>query len=498
MPFAIIKYNTYYDSVSLMIVTSEITKIPGVVEASVCMGTELNKGLLVDRGLSNAETDKATSNDLIIAYETSDGMIIEEIQKTVENLLKKKSRNEETNEATYNAPISLKTGMSNRPDSNLAIISVPGRYAYIEAQKALLHGLNVMLFSDNVTLDEEKKLKEYASKKGLLMMGPDCGTSIINGKGLCFSNEIRKGNIGVVGASGTGIQEVTVLIDRFGGGITHAIGVGGRDLSDEIGGIMMLDGLSALAQDKATEIVLLLSKQPSEEVAAKIVAAAENCGKPVVICFLGYSKYKENSNQVCIVSTFEQAAFKALELAGVRVDEHSEDLAFTEAYAKKLLNDQKYVVGLFSGGSLCSESKFEFNNCLGQNLPTEGHAFLDLGDDQFTVGRPHPMIDPTLRNKKIVEMAGQMQTSVIILDFVIGYGAHENPAGVAIKAIEEAKTLSDNLVFVAYVCGTENDFQGLQKQRDILSAAGVIVSQSNAQAARIAAEVIRRKCYECQ
>ena len=491
MSYAIINQNKYYDSVTLMIVTSEITKIPGVLEASICMGTQLNKGLLVDRGLSNSDTENATPNDLIIAFETSDSTVKDVVLKAVDALLLKKKQSGGTGGSSEHVPVSLKTGLNHQPDSNLAVISVPGRYAYIEAQKALLSGLNVMMFSDNVSIQEEKMLKTYASNKGLLMMGPDCGTSIINNKGLCFANDIRKGNIGVVGATGTGIQEVTVLIDRFGGGITHAIGVGGRDLSEEIGGIMMLDALEALKNDKETECIILISKPPSQSVANKIISSAELCGKTVIICFMGYMESLADRNNLLFASTFEQAALKSLEATGIKLNLVTKDLSFTDEIAKKLSSEQKVVKGLFCGGTLCSESKYVFNNCLGGS--SKGHVFLDLGDDQFTTGRPHPMIDPTLRNEKIVQVAKDDDTAVILLDFVLGYGAHEDPAGVAIKAIKEAKAISSAIVVIASVCGTEKDFQGLQKQKDILISAGVIVADSNAEAARIAAEVIRRK-----
>lgn len=504
MSYAIINYNTYYDSVALMLVTAEISKIPGVKQASICMGTELNKELLVNSGLSNSDTENATPNDLIIAFETSDISVKDKVLKAVDASLKKKNRSSGADGSSAVATVSLKTGLYEKPDANLAVISVPGRYAYIEAQKALLSGLNVMIFSDNVSLEEEKMLKTYASKKGLLMMGPDCGTSIINNKGLCFANEIRKGKIGVIGASGTGIQEVTVQIERFGGGITDAIGVGGRDLSDEIGGIMMLDTLEYLENDNETEVILLLSKEPSESVANKIITESENCSKPVVICFMGYTESITNRKNVFFASTLEQAAIKSLELTGVTLDIELEDVSFLDEFAKRLLSEQRYVKGLFCGGTLCSESEYVFNSCLvgpsnGRELDeisTKGHRFFDLGDDLFTVGKPHPMIDPTIRNEKIVQEAKDGETAVILLDFVIGYGAHEDPAGVALKAIQEAKAISTNIVIIAYVCGTENDFQGFQKQKDILTSAGVIIADSNAQAARLAAEVIRRKNYE--
>lgn len=508
MAYVLIRKNAYYDSVTLMRITAKIVEVEGVKEASVCMGTELNKELLRDSGLACPDTEAATPNDLIIAFDAADSVKPEDLVQMVDELMVKKSKGGQSASATDVKPVSLKTGLTFMEGANLVVISVSGRYAYIEAKKALMAGLNVMLFSDNLTIEEEKDLKTYASANGLLVMGPDCGTSIINHKGLCFANEVNSGKIGIVGASGTGLQEITVLIDRYGGGISQAIGVGGRDLSREIGGIMMLDALEALKQDEDTEVIVLLSKKPAQEVAEKITAAAKDSGKPTVICFLGAAGEKGSCN-LHFASNLEQTALKALELSGVKPELTEEDLSFTQACADSLRPEQKYVRALYCGGTLCSEAHHIFKDTLGSpaysntskvaeealddSFKSKGHTFLDLGDDKFTVGKPHPMIDPSIRNARIIQEAKDSETAVLLLDFEIGYGSHEDPAGVALKAVKEAKEISPELVVLAYVCGTEKDLQGLQQQKDALKSAGVIIAESNAQAARIAAEVIRRK-----
>lgn len=506
---AIIKKNVYYDSVALMRITSRITQIPGIREASVCMGTDLNKELLVDSGLAGPETQTSTPNDLIIAFDAEDAIAPADIVRQVEEMLVKKAIHSSTEEA---APVSLGSALSVLPEANLAVISVPGRFAYGEAKKALMAGLNVFLFSDNLSIEEEKDLKTYASRQGLLVMGPDCGTAIINQTALCFANEVRSGSIGLVAASGTGLQEITVLIDRFGGGITQAIGVGGRDLSQEIGGIMMLDALEALKADPATEVIVLLSKKPAQAIADRIIASAADSGKPTVICFLGSPPAQPTGN-LWFETTLEDAARKALDLANIPTGFITDDLTLVLEAAEQLQPEQTFVRGLFCGGTLCSEAHHIFKQSLGgvaafsntSKDPAEAlvdlahsrsHTFLDLGDDHFTVGKPHPMIDPSIRNARIIQEAMDPETAVLLLDFEIGHGSHEDPAGIALKALTEARRISPDLVMIAYVLGTERDHQGLRQQQDKLRNAGVILADSNAQAARMAAAVIRRYDHE--
>lgn len=501
-----IQRNSYFDSVTLMRITSEILKISGISQASVCMGTALNKELLVDSGLASPATEAAGANDLIIAFAGDDPALEDMVNQKVNAMLNQKTAPQT---ATKARPKTIRQAVSAQDEANLAVISVPGKYAYLEAKEALMAGLNVMMFSDNLSLAEEKDLKQYASQKGLLMMGPDCGSAIINHTGIGFANEVAEGPIGLIAASGTGLQEITVLIDRFGSGISQAIGVGGRDLSQDIGGIMMLDGLAALAQDPATRVLVLLSKKPAPEVAQKIVQAAGATAKPCVICFLGEAPQGDYPDNVHFSSTLEDAALKALALAGVAAtipDAEFDDLA---ALAQAMPEERKYVRGVYSGGTLCSEA-FQIFRGLVPDQPvfsntskeaahqldhpntSQAHSFVDLGDDLFTNGKAHPMIDPSLRNARIVQEAKDPETAVIVIDYVIGYGAGEDPVGDSLKYLQEAKQAAPEVIIIAYVCGTQEDSQDLARQQARLSDNGVILARSNAQAARMAGELVRR------
>lgn len=500
-----IKRNAYYDSVTLMRITSEIVRLPGITEASVCMGTPLNKELLIDSGLSSDESQKATPNDLIIAFESDDPTMGETVMTQIEQMLNQKAESKSELDVQ---PRSIKTAVSERPDANLVVISVPGKHAYLEAKEALMAGLHVFMFSDNLSLAEEKDLKDYATKKGLLMMGPDCGSAIINRTAIGFANEVNPGPIGMVAASGTGLQEITVLIDRYGGGITQAIGVGGRDLSEEIGGTMMLDGLSALADDDATKVIILLSKKPSDRVADKVIEAAKQASKPTVVCFLGEAQPHRNTDNLYFETTLEGAALKALELAGYSYEQLRADMSVVERAVQGLNDKQKHVRALYSGGTLCSEAFTLFkqgepklsvysntSKTDGEKLTepnsSQSHSFVDLGDDMFTAGKAHPMIDPSLRNARIIQEAKDDSTAVILLDFVIGYGANSDPVGAALDVIKKAKAISPNMAVIGYVCGTSKDIQGLEQQRNKLESVGVILADSNAQAAKMALAIAK-------
>lgn len=501
-----IQRNSYFDSVTLMRITSEILKISGIAQASVCMGTALNKELLVDSGLASPETEAASPNDLIIAFTGDDPALEEVVAQKVAEMLSQKTAPQTAAQARAKT---IRQAVSTQPESNLAVISVPGKYAYLEAKEALMAGLNVMMFSDNLSLAEEKDLKQYASQKGLLMMGPDCGSAIINHTGIGFANQVASGPIGLIAASGTGLQEITVLIDRFGSGISQAIGVGGRDLSQEIGGIMMLDSLAALANDPASQVLVLLSKKPAHEVAQKIIQAAGETNKPCVICFLGEAPEGDYPANVHFSSTLEDAALKALELAGVSAAIPDDDFDRLAALAEAMPEERKYVRAVYSGGTLCSEAFQIFRSYLPDQPvfsntskeaahqlvhpnTSQAHSFVDLGDDIFTNGKAHPMIDPSLRNARIVQEALDRQTAVIVLDYVIGYGAGADPVGDSLKYLLEAKQQAPELAIIAYVCGTDKDIQDLARQQARLADIGVILARSNAQAARMAGELVRR------
>jgi succinyl-CoA synthetase alpha subunit len=399
------------------------------------------------------------------------------------------------------------------PDANLALLSVPGPYAKLEVAKALHAGMHVFLFSDNVTLDEELELKRWAVSQGRLMMGPGCGTAILNGVALAFANRVRRGPIGLVAASGTGLQEVTCLIDRGGSGISQAIGVGGRDLSETIGGLMMRQGLAMLAADPQTELIVLISKPPAPTVTETILEAAQACDKPVIVSFLG-SRRSGQEDRITFTSTLEETAEVALrQINNNRKDyfglapKQIEVLATAER--RKLASGQRYLRGLFSGGSLCDEAMLILSErlpALYSNIPlrpewaladswhSREDSCIDMGEEEFTLGRPHPMIDPRLRQERLLKEVEDASVAVILLDVVIGYGSHANPAGALAETIRAAKARVAEqgryLAVVAHVCGTHQDPQGLQQQEKLLYEAGVLVLPTNAQATRVAAAIV--------
>lgn len=504
----IIRQNAYYDSVTLMQISKAVEEHPQVQRAMVSMGTEMNKELLHAAGLLTEEFQAAKPSDLIIAFLASDDADFEGIYALIDDKLNQKAIEEKSEELP---PTSIESAVRRHDNLNLAVVSLPGAYAAQEVKKALNRNLHVMLFSDNVTLAEEIALKKLAHEKGLLMMGPDCGTAVINGVGLCFANSLRRGSIGIVGASGTGTQEVSVLIDRLGGGVSQVLGTGGRDLMLEVGGIMMLDGMTALDQDPDTEVIVLISKPPVESVAEKIITLAKKNRKKTVICFIN-SPLREQEGNLYYVSTLEAAAMLAVELStGKAPKELQEDFAWDQVKEKFLharTKGQQYVRGLYCGGTVCDEAASLFGqvmpemtysnvgkvNRLEKGADSEGHCFLDLGDDEFTLGRPHPMIEPSLRNDKLIQEALKPETAIILFDVELGYGSHRNPAGEVLKAVRAAKeklqVLGREVLFVAYVLGTADDLQGYDRQVKMLVNEGVIVAASNARAAKLCLELV--------
>jgi succinyl-CoA synthetase alpha subunit len=510
-----VRKNAYYDSVFLMLATKGLKQQPGITEAVVAMGTEVNLGLLKEMGLLAGEAESAKPNDLIIAVEAKTEEAAEEACRMAEEILKKKGQGR--GEAEY-LPVSLDGALRIFPDANLAVISVPGVYAGREARRALNAGLHVMIFSDHVPVEEEVALKDLALDKGLLMMGPDCGTAILNGKPLCFANVVRRGPIGLVAASGSGLQEVCCCIDRMGGGISQAIGTGGRDLQDRrVGGRMMLMGIEALRQDPETRVIVVLSKPPAEEVAAVVLSKLERTGKPSVVHFIGHSP-SIAPGSVRFAANMEQAA--AVAVAWSKGEEHPKDWGAglragmakaAEAEVAAMAPGQKYLRGLFAGGTLATEALALFeqeglrvlSNLRkepGLALPSPhrfgGHTIVDMGDDVFTLGRPHPMIDPSLREERIMMEAADPETALLLLDVVLGYGAHEDPCGPLAQTLAKAKAgvagRKGSLSIIASITGTERDFQNRSEQQKKLEAAGCLVMPSNYQAALMALHVIRK------
>jgi FdrA protein len=430
-----IKRGFYADSVALMRIARALAKEG--VEVSLMIGTPSNKALLKDSGLLTKEGESARPDDLIIAVKGKNAKAALDL---AEKLLASGS-----------------SGSSSLPmeiaDANLALISVPGEFAAAEARRALERGLHVMLFSDNVPLKEEVALKKLAVREGLLLMGPDCGTALIAGAPLAFANAVPRGDIGIVSASGTGLQEVSSLLARMGKGVSHGIGVGGRDLSAEVGGLMTLAALDMLEKDPATKRIIVISKPPAPSVARKIEKKVKELKKPVKLCLLGAKG-----------STLEAAS-------GFNSKKHFNVKA------------KGAIRGLYCGGTLCAEAQIILAD---HGVPARAYKLIDLGDDQYTRGRPHPMIEPELRNAHIERALAEKGVGVVLLDVVIGYGAHPNPSGLISALLKKSKKL-----VIASVTGTENDPQVYSKQVKILKDAGVVVAESNAQAARLAALAVK-------
>ncbi len=507
---ATVKKSTYFDSVTLMGVSKKLESSEGILKVSVSMGTELNQGLLREAGMNTPETDAAGPNDLMIAVRCADEADPAEILRIVEEALHRRQASE--NESAEADPATIRTALHRMPDANLALISVPGAYAGFEAKRALEAGLHVMIFSDNVPLEEELMLKRLAHEKGLLLMGPDCGTAILDGVGLAFSNVVKHGPVGVVAASGTGMQEVTSLLDAANVGVSQAIGTGGRDLSDEVGGIMTLDAVKLLAEDDETRVIAVIGKACSESVAAKLENALAAAQKPAVVCFLGVKTPANEKNGIRFADTLEAVAEAAAQLAGgIPLKEEHEILKDESARIARLAPSQRFARGVFCGGTLANECRQIFKAmCPGLSVhsnishdpaealcgtESEAHTFLDMGDDAFTVGRAHPMIDPTLRNERILAEALDPETAVVIFDVVLGYGAAAYPLEGLSEAIETARTrLSKegrDIIFIAHVLGTAGDPQDKASVEAALRQLGVSTAATNAQAARLCAHLIQ-------
>ena len=492
--------NLYRDSVSLMQLSAALGKMPGVAQASAVMATPANLDLLREAGLMDAKV-AASPNDLLVAVSGKSAAALEAaIAAAVAALDRAPER------AAAGAPAaqplrSLQMALAQSPQANLALISVPGEYAAAEAMKALRLGLHVMLFSDNVSVADEIALKTYARERNLLVMGPDCGTAIIDGIPLGFANAVRRGAVGVVGASGTGTQQVTSLVHRHGAGISHAIGTGGHDLHQDVGGITMLQGLQRLAQDAETRAIVLISKPPAPKVAAEVLAAARRAGKPVVVNFVG-SRDDVFGGNLYAVKTLEEAALVAVALAKGRRPARSSSIQI-KLPKIKFKKSQRYIRGLYSGGTFCYEASALLGDSW-SNAPIDAsrkipdpwksreHTLIDLGDDVFTRGRPHPMIDHRLRNERLLAEADDPDVAVILLDVVLGYGSHPDPAAEMVPALLKARKKNRTLAFVGSVCGTDEDPQGLARQEAALREAGVLLAGSNARAVALASAIVKK------
>lgn len=486
----------YMDSVALMRISRSVSAMPGVTAAALMIGSAANKELMRDAGLLDESSHGAGPNDLVLAVRAESVEAAEAALSAASDQLDKPQSGGQGG-SEWN-PKTLDTAAQQLAGANIVLISVPGVFAAAEARRALRRGMHVLMFSDNVSLDNELSLKQEAQQRGLLMMGPDCGTAIIGGVPLAFANEVPRGEIGIVAASGTGLQEVATLIARNGKGLSHAIGVGGRDLKEAIGGITTLMAIDALDRDPGTKQIVIISKPPEPSVAKRILQRVSESSKPFTVCFLGVDDVALPENAV-FAPDLRSAAEQAL--AGFLLRWNDKPCATELAAA--IGAGRRKIAGLFCGGTLCAEAQIVLQHAeleVSSNAPVSGvkkpadapsaHSLLDLGDDEYTSGRPHPMIDPSLRNDMVCAAFVNPDVAVVLVDVVIGYGAHDDPAGEFVAQLPAAS--ERKAVVIASVCGTDQDRQGYSRQVQILRDANVIVAPSNAHAAELAAELVQK------
>jgi FdrA protein len=492
----------YYDSVVLMQLQRALTAQPGVIDAGVVMGTDANKDLLAQSDLLAPEVHDAGADDMVLVIKAEDESTAQDALEKVDELIAKR-RGVSTDE-DYR-PKSLESASEMLPAAQWVLVSVPGRYAAGVARQALSLNKHVFLYSDNVTLMDEIDLKGTAVEKGLLVMGPDCGTAIVNGVGLGFANKIRHGSIGLVAGSGTGLQQVTARIHQLGGGITQALGTGGRDLTEPVGAITAHQGLDLLSRDPQTKVIVLVSKPPSTEVADDLVQASRLVGKPVIVDFIGYATSVRKIDNVHFATSFDETAELAVQLASTETTVKEN----MDIDRKRYAQGQRFLRGLFSGGTLAYEAMLVLQDYLpvvysnaplkkehqlADSLVSQENTILDLGEDEFTVGRLHPMMDNDLRIRRLEVEADQPDVAVILMDVVLGYGAHPDPAGELSPAIREAREKATkagrHLEVVAIVTGTDEDPQDMDHQEVQLEAAGAKVFTSNDAAARYVGRLV--------
>jgi len=487
----------YLDSVKLMLISKELRSLTGVLDAVVIMATKENREILRSTDMLVPEIEPALETDIVAVVKAESAVNADEAIHKAESLVNSPPGQKEQ-DINQRKALNLEKAKLKLNGADLCLISVAGKYAAAEADKALALGLHVMLFSDNVSLEDELALKTKAVEKGLLMMGPDCGTAIINGTPLAFANRVPHGKIGIVSASGTGLQEISATIANLGGGISQAFGTGGRDGKKEIGGLMLCSCLEFLINDPETEVIVLMGKTPASEVLSKLWKQLSQTAKPVIVNFLKPMEIPSQSNLQYTISLAETAQLACLAI-GIQTDTHK----LSQNYPLPKLR-AKYLRGLYSGGTLCAEAlqvyKRQFghepysnvgsdeNYRLEDGWNTMEDSLIDLGSDEFTVGRPHPMIDYSLRLQKLAQEAADHEVGVILFDVVLGYGAHPDPASELVPALEK---LDKELVVICHVLATEGDPQDREKQINKLQQACAVVFTSHNEAIEFACKCLK-------
>jgi FdrA protein len=496
--------DTYLDSVLQLSGTRSMFEVEGVEWAAAAMATPANVETLLGQGFDQAELGTTSPNDLFVAARAVDDDALEAAIEAGEKALFA-TREGAGHEQAERQARTTSEAIDLQPGTNVAVISVPGDYAALEAHKALSAGLHILLFSDNVSVEDEVELKDRAKEVGRLLMGPGAGTAMLGGIGLGFANVVKPGRVGVIAAAGTGAQEAMCLLDRWGAGVSHVIGLGGRDLNETVDGRMAKLAVAAMRDDPSTDAILLVSKPPSARVAKDVVGMAG--GTPLVAALVGLDAPLDLPENVEVLTTLEEGVVRALATVGIDAPDPSAGLADeVERACARMAGGRRLVRGLFSGGTLCYESLVIMSRLLGpiySNTPIDkryglpapagAHICLDLGEEEYTKGRPHPMIDPEARVELMRQEAGSEETAVVLLDVVLGHGSHADPAGELAPVCAEIMAGGKGPQVVAYVLGTEGDPQGFEAQRAKLRAVGCIVTETAARASLAAAAIALRE-----
>ena len=518
-----IRQNFYRDSLQLMKISNNIKGQSGIQEAAVIMGTRTNKQILVKLGFPEDKIKQANESDSIIAIKAQDKRSLDTFLTRLDDLLEGTDRISGRDQSGQ--ILDLDSALTSMPDANLALISIPGEHVKDLSLRLIDAGIHQHIFSDHVPISDELAIKKYASSNGILILGPGSGTSIINGNGIGFSNMIRNGPVGIVAAAGTGLQEVSTLLDQCEIGVKHGLGVGGNDPKDEIGGIMIIESIKALEACEDIKIIDIVSKPPSSQIKEKITNYIVNNGKKnYVLTFIGTSEmtnYHIKTRKVMGVNTLTSSVLAVAKQLGENNFKKAIEVIYIPSMTLhkrlekewlKLHKNQKYVRALLTGGTFTYEAQVILNGIplkdIYSNVPigasqalsstskSQMNSVIDLGEEEFTEGRAHPMIDPTIRKLRLVDESMDSKVAVILLDFVLGYGSNSDPVGAIINEIKDAKNNAERqgryLSIVAHVCGTRKDPQNYESSIQLLKKSGVIVMPTNAFATIASATIASR------
>lgn len=506
--FVKIEKGRYIDSLETLYASSVLVEQDGIVAGYVGVGNDPFKDTVTSSGLNSPDLKEATGNDLVIIAEAADKAAFDAAVAAVYT-----SFEVEASAQVEESFVSTKAAVQKHPEINLCSVSVPGEYAYTEVKKALNAGLHCVVFSNNVPLNQEREMKLLAREKGLLCMGPDCGVANINGAALVLSSINNRGPFGIVGASGTGIQHVAAIMHEAGSGVSQTIGTGGNDCKDAVGGIMMLMGIDAMEADPETKYIALISRKPGDTVLPKLLERIKTCKKPVVALFMGCDREVVEASGAIYASSLDDCAIQCLKLIGIDYPLATEEelVKIASEEVKKYAPEQKYLRGLYTGGTYMDEAANAmiprigtiWSNCpiqpewkLEDSYVSKDNSCVDYGEEEFTLGRPHPAIDPSIRKPAILREAMDPEVAVIVLDFILTPPGHMDPTGYVLDDVKMAQQVAEaegrHLTFIASVLGTTADLQDKNKQERQLREAGVIVCQTNYRAAVLASEIIRQ------